>query len=147
MARDQVSSDWRHRRCRQSLKEGRRGRGETTSFGRAFARRGKGRVIVEERIYTLEVGKTAEYLRLYEQEGLAIQTRILGNMIGYFSSEIGELNLIVHMWGYESFEERTRRRAELMGDPGWQAYVPKVRSFILRQENRILIPAPFSPIR
>lgn len=104
-------------------------------------------MIVEERIYTLEVGKAPEYLRLYEQEGLAIQTRILGNLIGYFSSEIGELNLIVHMWGYENFEERTRRRAELMADPGWQAYVAKVRPFVLEQKNRILIPAPFSPIR
>ena len=104
-------------------------------------------MIVEERIYTLEVGKAPEYLRLYEQEGLAIQTPILGNLIGYFSSEIGELNLVVHMWGYESFEERTRRRAELMADPGWQAYVAKVRPLVLRQENRILIPAPFSPIR
>ena len=104
-------------------------------------------MIVEERIYTLEVGKTAEYLRLYEQEGMPIQTRILGNMIGYFSSEIGELNLVVHMWGYESFEERTRRRAELMADAGWKDYVAKVRPFVLRQENRILIPAPFSPIR
>jgi hypothetical protein len=104
-------------------------------------------VIVEERIYTLEVGKTPEFLRLYELEGLAIQTRILGNMIGYFSSEIGDLNLVVHMWGYESFEERTRRRAELMADPGWQAYVAKVRPFVLEQKNRILIPAPFSPIR
>jgi len=104
-------------------------------------------LIVEERIYTLEVGKVPEYLRLYEQEGFAIQTPILGNLIGYFSSEIGDLNLIVHMWGYESFEERTRRRAELMADPGWQAYVAKVRPLVLRQENRLLIPAPFSPIR
>ena len=104
-------------------------------------------MIVEERIYTLEVGKAPEFLRLYEQEGLAIQTPILGNLIGYFSSEIGELNLIVHLWGYESFEERTRRRAELMADPGWQAFVAKVRPLVLRQENRILIPAPFSPIR
>ena len=104
-------------------------------------------MIVEERIYTLEVGKVPEFLRLYEQEGLAIQTPILGNLIGYFSSEIGELNLIVHMWGYESFEERTRRRAELMASAGWQAFVAKVRPLVLRQENRILIPAPFSPIR
>ena len=104
-------------------------------------------MIVEERIYTLEVGKAPEFLRLYEQEGLAIQTPILGNLIGYFSSEIGELNLIVHMWGYESFEERTRRRAELMADAGWQAFVAKVRPLVLRQENRILVPAPFSPIR
>ncbi len=104
-------------------------------------------MIVEERIYTLEVGKVPEYLRLYEAEGLAIQRPILGNLIGYFSSEIGDLNLIVHMWGYDSFEERTRRRSELLGNEDWQAYVEKVRPFILTQENRILIPAPFSPIR
>ncbi len=104
-------------------------------------------MIVEERIYTLEVGKTPEYLRLYEEEGLAIQLPILGNLIGYFSSEIGDLNLIIHMWGYESFEERSRRRAILIADEGWKTYVAKVRPWILRQENRILIPAPFSPIR
>jgi hypothetical protein len=104
-------------------------------------------VIVEERIYTLEVGKVPEYLRLYEQEGLPIQLPILGNLVGYYSSEIGDLNLIVHLWGYESFEERTRRRAELIANDGWKAYIAKVRPWVLRQENRILIPAPFSPIR
>ncbi len=102
-------------------------------------------MIVEERIYTLEVGKVPEYLRLYEQEGLPIQLPILGNLVGYYSSEIGDLNLIVHLWGYESFEERTRRRAELMSNEGWKAYIAKVRPLILRQENRILVPAPFSP--
>lgn len=49
-------------------------------------------MIVEQRIYTLYSGKTAEYLRLYEAEGLAIQRPILGNLIGYFSTEIGPLN-------------------------------------------------------
>ena len=72
---------------------------------------------------------------------------ILGNLVGYYSSEIGDLNLIVHLWGYESFEERTRRRAELIANEGWKAYVEKVRPWIVRQENRILVPAPFSPIR
>ena len=104
-------------------------------------------MIVEERIYTLEVGKVPEYLRLYEQEGFPIQLPILGNLVGYYSSEIGDLNLIVHLWGYESFEERTRRRAELIANEGWKAYVEKVRPWIVRQENRILVPAPFSPIR
>ena len=35
-------------------------------------------MIVEQRTYTLYPGKTPEYLRLYESEGMAIQTRILG---------------------------------------------------------------------
>jgi hypothetical protein len=104
-------------------------------------------VFVEERIYTLETGKVPEYLRLYEQEGLAIQTRILPRMVGYFSTEFGPLNQIVHMWAYESLDERTQKRAELNADEGWKAYIAKIRPLILRMENKLLVPAPFSPIK
>jgi len=103
-------------------------------------------MIVEERIYILQTGSVPEYLRLYESEGMVIQTKILGNLIGYFHCEIGPQNQVVHMWGYDSFEDRTRRRGELMADADWRAFMPKIRPLILRQENKLLIPAPFSPI-
>ena len=38
-------------------------------------------MLVEERIYTIEIGKTAEMLRLYEAEGVEIQKKILGHMV------------------------------------------------------------------
>jgi hypothetical protein len=104
-------------------------------------------MIVEERIYTLQPGKVPDYLRLYEDEGLPIQTRILPRMLGYFFTEFGPLNQVVHMWGYESLAERTERRAELNADAGWQAYVAKMRPWLVTMENKLLLPAPFSPIR
>lgn len=103
-------------------------------------------MIVEQRTYTLAVGNVPKYLAMYQAEGIDIQTRILGNMVGYFSTEVGPLNQIIHLWGYDSFEDRMQKRAELGADPGWQAYVAKLRPLILKQENKILIPAPFSPI-
>ena len=45
-------------------------------------------MIVEQRTYTLEIGAAPKYLELYEAEGLAIQRKILGRMVGYFSSDI-----------------------------------------------------------
>ena len=66
-------------------------------------------------------------------------------MIGYFSTEFGPLNQIIHMWGYENLEERARRRAKLMADEKWQAYTKTSRPMIRAQENKLLIPAPFSP--
>jgi hypothetical protein len=102
-------------------------------------------VIVEERIYTLHAGQAPEYLRLYESEGLEIQRRILGRMVGYFSTEIGPLNQIVHLWAYRDLAERTDRRAQLVADEGWRAYAKKIRPLIVSQENKILAPAPFSP--
>ncbi len=104
-------------------------------------------MIVEERIYTIHPGKMGPFLELYGSEGVAIIQPILGNLIGYFTSEIGELNQAVHLWGYESFAERERRRAELNGNKEWLAFVPKVLPFIARMENRILVPTAFSPLR
>ncbi len=100
-------------------------------------------MIVEERIYTLKFGKTAEYFKLYEQEGLDVQRPILGNLLGYYATETGVLNMVVHLWGYEDMADRSRRRAQLHADPRWRAYVPKLAATVERQENRILIPAPF----
>ena len=66
-------------------------------------------MIVEERIYTLHPGKVPEYLRLYEAEGPASSEPILGNLVGWYTAtDIGELNLIVHLWGYEDLADRAR---------------------------------------
>ncbi|MBL4907897.1 MAG: NIPSNAP family protein [Sneathiella sp.] len=103
-------------------------------------------MIVDERIYTLKIGKIKVYLELYERMGLAVQTKILGHMVGYFHTEVGPLNQIVHLWAYDSFEERSRRRAILAADPEWMAYVKEMRPLLEKQENKILVPAPFSPL-
>lgn len=101
---------------------------------------------VDERIYTLKNGKVGEFLKLYEAEGKSVQMRILGNMIGYFHTDIGPLNQVVHMWGYESLDERQRRRAELQASEEWQAYARQMRPLVQSVENKILIPEPWSPI-
>lgn len=100
-------------------------------------------MIVEERTYTLHPGQVAAYLKLYETEGMAIQKRILGRMIGYYSTEIGPLNQIVHMWAYTDLNERTTKRAAMAADPGWQSYVQKLRPLLVAQESKVLTPAPF----
>jgi hypothetical protein len=102
-------------------------------------------MIIEERIYTCYCGKSLQYVKMYEEEGLAIQRPILGHLVGYFTSELGELNQVVHLWAYESMEDRAARRATLLSDPRWKTYAAKVQPLVLQQHNKILIPAPFSP--
>jgi hypothetical protein len=101
-------------------------------------------VIVEMREYTLHAGKVPEYLQLYEREGLAIQREILGHLVGYYTTEIGPaINQVVHLWAYESFEDRQHRRARLAEHPGWQAYVQKMRPMLVAQTNRLMRPTSF----
>lgn len=102
-------------------------------------------MIVEQRTYTCYNGKAQLYVRMYEAEGLAIQRPILGNLVGYFTSDIGALNQVVHLWAYESLADRAERRGRLTSDPAWQAYAAKVQPLVMQQENKILVPAPFSP--
>ena len=101
-------------------------------------------MIVEMREYTLQAGKVPEYLQLYEREGLSIQREILGHLVGYYATEVGPaVNQVVHLWAYESFDEREQRRARLAADPGWQSYVQKIRPMLVEQRSRLLKPAPF----
>lgn len=103
-------------------------------------------MIVEQRDYHVYTGKLPELVRLYETEGIAIQKEILGNLIGAFTVEIGELSTYTHMWGYRSLDERAERRARLQADPRWKPFLEKVQPLIHTQRSRILIPTPFSPI-
>lgn len=98
---------------------------------------------VEERMYRLKAGAAPEYLKHYENDGLAVQLRHLPHMVGYYFTEVGTLNTIVHLWAYESLDQRDRCRAALAADPAWQAYLPKIRPLIEQQETRILKCAPF----
>lgn len=104
-------------------------------------------MIVELRTYTLHPGKTGEFLNIYVAEGLQLQMQILGNLLGYFTTEVGTLNQFVHLWGYESFEDRLLRRARLLTERGWQRYLEQIMPLVQLQESKLLIPTAFSPAR
>ena len=104
-------------------------------------------MIVEQRDYHIYTGKLKEVLRLYETEGIIIQKEILGNLLGWFTVDVGGLSSISAMWGYQNYAERERRRATLAADQRWQAFLPKLTPLIHTQQNRILTPTAFSPIR
>ena len=104
-------------------------------------------MIYEMRTYRLRVGAAAAYLRLVQEEGIAVQTSHLGQLVGYFSTEIGPLNEIVHIWAYEDLNDRAKRRAKLAADPRWQEFLPKLQALIETMESRILVPSAFSPLQ
>jgi hypothetical protein len=104
-------------------------------------------MIIEQRIYELRPGTLHEFLKVYEAEGLAIQAQALGRLVGYFVSEVGALTRVVQLWGFDSFEDRLKRRAALTADPNWRAFLGKVAAMVASQRRELLVPAAFSPIR
>jgi hypothetical protein len=104
-------------------------------------------MIVEMRTYTLKPGTIAEYLKLYEEKGLEVHRRILGTLIGYFTTEIGNINEAVHLWGYVSFEDRQIRRNMLAANEEWQQFLRSALPYLEKQENKVLLGTSFSPIK
>jgi hypothetical protein len=100
----------------------------------------------ELRTYRLKVGSLPAYLKLVQETGLSIQNGHLGQLIGYFLTEIGPLNQIVHLWAFDSLDERDRRRAALLADPQWQEFLPHLQAHIEEMECKILRPTAFSPL-
>ena len=104
-------------------------------------------LIVEERTYHVYTGKLPEVVRMYGDEGTHLQQEHLGNLIGAFTVEVGEPSSIVHLWGYESYAERERRRALLQADDRWKSFLAKLQPLIHTQRTRILLPTSYSPVR
>ncbi len=101
---------------------------------------------IEERDYRIKPGLVPQFVRTYEEHGLALQKQYLGKFLGYFISEIGELNHVVALWSHDSLDERDRARSQMLADERWQAYLSKVIDLIDTQQTRILKPVSFSPI-
>lgn len=104
-------------------------------------------MIYEERAYTLQVAHFRRFLQVFEDEGLALIRSHLGQLVGYFVTETGTLNTVVHIWAFDDLVDRDRRRTALWNDPHWQAYVEKVLPWIVNMESRLLKPTRFSPLQ
>jgi hypothetical protein len=102
-------------------------------------------MIYEMRTYELPPGKAPEFLKFYEKNGLPIIGRY-ARLAGCWTKESGTLNSVVFLWGYEDFGHRSGQRAKLSQDKEWQAFVPTLLPYLVRQESVFLVPASFSPL-
>jgi hypothetical protein len=97
--------------------------------------------IYEMRSYTYQPGSMNEVLKRW---AAAIPHREeFSPLAAGMYSELGGLNKWVHIWPYKDLEERNRIRAEASKTPHWP---PPTREFLVRQENKMMVPATFSPM-
>lgn len=106
-------------------------------------------MIVDHRTYTLKTGMVGKWLKKFEAGGLPLQEKHLGTLVGFFTTECGNLNQVVFMWRYENMADREQRRAALEDDPEWQQFVVEVCEMdaIQLQEIKFLKPVSFSPLQ
>jgi NIPSNAP len=97
-------------------------------------------MIFEMRTYLLKPGTP---LQAEQAFGERIEARSkLSRIAGFWRTEVGTLNQIIHIWPYKDLNERDQIRAEAVKTGVWP---PKIADFVLEMESKILHPAPFSP--
>ena len=62
-------------------------------------------------------------------------------LAAFWHTEVGQLNQVIHVWPYESLDERTRIRAEASNDPHWPP--SNDPNMYVSMESEIFTPAPF----
>ena len=98
--------------------------------------------VYEMRTYTYQPGSMNEVLKRW---AAAVPHREeYSPLAAGMYSELGGLNKWMHVWPYKNLEERNKIRAQAGENPNWP---PPTREFLVRQENKMLIPASFSPMR
>ncbi len=94
--------------------------------------------IVDMRTYTIRPRGLPEYLKLFEDMALPVMVRYIGAPVGYYISEIGALNQVVHLWGFDSLADMEARRAARNADPAWPEYLAASAHLVMAQEDRII---------
>lgn len=105
-------------------------------------------MIHELRIYTAKPGTVAEMAKNSGTVARAIRGDTYGKLEGYWMTEIGPLNQVVHLWTYSDLNERARLRGELGKNERWtKDYIPLIRPILVRQDIRLMNPviAPRKP--
>jgi hypothetical protein len=72
--------------------------------------------VIDLRIYTIRPRGMPQYLKLFEELALPLALKYLGEPLGYYVTQIGPLNQVVHLWAFENLADMEQRHAALAGD-------------------------------
>ena len=98
--------------------------------------------VYEMRIYTYAPPDIPKVIEIW---GEHIEEREkYSPLVGAWYSELGALNTWIHMWAYESYDQRATIRAETRAKGVWP---PPGGIAPLTQANKLLLPMSFSPLQ
>ena len=104
----------------------------------------------EMRTYTYASGELPKFVQLWEK---ALPSRLkVGPLCAVWYSELGGLNKFVHIWPYPTLDARNETRKKAQDTEMWPPSVVAKKEGLpvyqlLAQENKILMPAAFSPLQ
>lgn len=97
-------------------------------------------MIYELRTYELKVGTVNTWVQRF-RDGLPTREKY-SKLGGFWTTDIGPLNQVIHLWPYEDMKHRDEVRVAAAKD-GSGMWPPKGDDCILNMQSEIILPAPF----
>ena len=96
------------------------------------------------RTYDIAMGKTPEYMAAVREVALPVRESYGVKLAGWYYTDIGALNRVVHIWAYRDYAHFEEAREAFRTDERWvNDYVPRVKGIVLRQENQLMLASDF----
>ena len=104
-------------------------------------------VVYEKRTYAVRVGEMPEVKRLYSTAGWPALAAggFDKHLIGYFTSDTGDLHQLIHLWRFENDEIRRDFWSRLFANEPFMAFAIKLRPLINTQNVQLMVAAPWGP--
>lgn len=106
---------------------------------------GSGKHVYELRTYRTHAGKTAEWLGHF-RDILPVREKY-SKIVGLWSTDVAQLNQVVHLWAYSDLNHRAEVRGKVMQDPEWKTFLGKGTALLADMQSQIMIPTEVSPLQ
>ena len=104
------------------------------------------RPLVNLRYYTIAPRKMGEFLEVFDRLAMPVLIETLGAPIGFYTSAVGPLNQVVHLWAYRDMTDMEARWAARDNHPDFPAYLKASAHLVVAQEDRLLKAASLSSL-
>ncbi len=103
-------------------------------------------MVYDFRQYTFKPGAIPDYMKAVEELSIPIRAKYGVKLAGWYYSDVGELNQVVHIWAYRDYAHMDEARAQVARDPDWTGkYLPAVRGLIVNQKTWLMLSPDFAP--
>lgn len=101
-------------------------------------------MIHEFRHYRVKTGMMAQYLDAFERLALPAIRRHM-TLLSFWTSDIGDLNQVFHLWEFQDHQHRQDSYAAMRGDPQYRdEFMPVALPLIEMMHSTILTPTAFA---
>jgi hypothetical protein len=101
--------------------------------------------LYELRTYRTHTGKVPEWVGHFT--GALPAREKYSKIVGLWTTDVAQLNQVVHLWAYADLNQRADVRCKTPQDPEWKAFLAKGYPLIAHMESVILVPTEVSPLR